>query len=318
MMWSELNDLNERLARAADHQARLGKLQNRVQALEKEKKELQAHAEQLRRIAHQEEADVRRLEGISLTGLFHSVLGSKDEQLYKERQEALAAELKYDEAQQRVEAIDRDLERARADLSTAAGTGDDYESLMRRKEDLVRRVPSAAPRLLAFGEQEQRLQWQIKELTEAYNAGRSADSALSQVEDCLGSAAGWGTFDMLGGGLIATAVKHSRIDDARRHVHYAQQALSAFQRELKDVAMVIQVGEIQIGSFATFADFFFDGLIADWIVQSRINDSRESARRARDQVGELLRVVYQKIQQSQAELGQLQQQRQGFIAGYQG
>ncbi|WP_077368186.1 hypothetical protein [Anaerosalibacter sp. Marseille-P3206] len=31
--------------------------------------------------------------------------------------------------------------------------------------------------------------------------------------------------------------------------------------------------DINISSFDTFADYFFDGLIFDWIVQSKINDS---------------------------------------------
>ena len=30
-----------------------------------------------------------------------------------------------------------------------------------------------------------------------------------------------------------------------------------------------------ISSFLTFADFFFDGLVADYLVQRKINDARE-------------------------------------------
>lgn len=316
-MWQDLQDLNERLARAADQQSRLAKLQNRVQELERERRELRARSEELRKAAIHEEDDVKRLEGMSLTGLFYSVLGSRDEQIYKERQEALAAQLKYDEAQQRVDAVERELERARGEWSSAGAPGESWESLLQQKEALIRQSPAGAPDLLRFGEQEQQLQWQAKELNEAYRAGQGADAALAQVENALGSAQGWGTWDMLGGGMIATAMKHSRIDDARNHVHYAQQALAAFQRELKDVAMVIQVDEIQIGGFATFADYFFDGLIADWVVQSRINQSMESARRARGQVAYLLQIVYQKLQQTQADLAGVQQQRQSFIASYQ-
>ena len=41
-----------------------------------------------------------KLEGLSLTGLFYSVLGTKRERLDKEREEYLAAKLKYDESQE--------------------------------------------------------------------------------------------------------------------------------------------------------------------------------------------------------------------------
>mgnify|MGYP001559106142 CR=1 FL=1 len=33
--------------------------------------------------------------------------------------------------------------------------------------------------------------------------------------------------------------------------------------------------DINIGSFETFADYFFDGLISDWVVQSGIHELLE-------------------------------------------
>lgn len=36
------------------------------------------------------------------------------------------------------------------------------------------------------------------------------------------------------------------------------------------------------------ADFFFDGIIADWMVQSRINDAREQIEDARVRVEQVL------------------------------
>ena len=55
---------------------------------------------------------------------------------------------------------------------------------------------------------------------------------------------------------------YKRQDDARQHVHSAQQALHWFIRELKDVNPHLQTDiTIDIGGFATFADYFFDGLI---------------------------------------------------------
>ena len=37
---------------------------------------------------------------------------------------------------------------------------------------------------------------------------------------------------------------------------------------------------MEISDFLTFADFFFDGIIADWLVQSRINDAKEELENA--------------------------------------
>ena len=42
---------------------------------------------------------------------------------------------------------------------------------------------------------------------------------------------------------------------------------------------------MDVGSFLTFADYFFDGIIADWMVQSKIGDALNQVREARRQVG---------------------------------
>lgn len=52
-----------------------------------------------------EQTDVRQLESLSLTGLFYSILGSKEQQLEKERQEALRAQLCLDEAKRTLELV---------------------------------------------------------------------------------------------------------------------------------------------------------------------------------------------------------------------
>jgi hypothetical protein len=39
-----------------------------------------------------------------------------------------------------------------------------------------------------------------------------------------------------------------------------------------------------IGGFRTFADFFFDGIIADWLVQSKIQEARRQVEDAINQV----------------------------------
>ncbi|WP_346936757.1 hypothetical protein [Clostridium sp.] len=111
-----------------------------------------------------------------------------------------------------------------------------------------------------------------KELLEAIAAGNTARNELQYVVDSLKSAEGWGTWDILGGGIIATAAKHSDIDKAKNFAQNTKIALMKFQNELSDVDLTMNI-DINIGSFETFVDYFFDGLISDWIVQSKISDS---------------------------------------------
>ena len=113
---------------------------------------------------------------------------------------------------------------------------------------------------------------------------REAAYQLERAQDKLDSARNWGIFDILGGGLISSLIKHSRLSDAQACIQQAQTDLDAFRRELEDV----HVPDLQIGGFLTFADFFFDGFLADFTVQSRIDEAIVQLESACRQVEELL------------------------------
>ena len=122
-----------------------------------------------------------------------------------------------------------------------------------------------------------------KEIREARLAGQEALDCLNRAAESLKSAGNWGIVDMLGGGLISTFVKHSKMNDANGLVQQARNALKRFQKELTDVENVAEF-HIETGDFLSFADYFFDGIIADWLVQSRINEARTQVENARQKV----------------------------------
>ncbi|MFT3982870.1 MAG: hypothetical protein QM697_03095 [Lachnospiraceae bacterium] len=121
-----------------------------------------------------------------------------------------------------------------------------------------------------------------KEIREAISAGERALNSLREAQDYLKSAGNWGIVDILGGGLITDLIKHSKLNNASECMEAARQDLRSFQRELDDVNEYLP--NIQIGDFLTFADFFFDGFIADMFVQSKIGDAKEQVAEAIDQV----------------------------------
>lgn len=127
-----------------------------------------------------------------------------------------------------------------------------------------------------------------REVNEAIQAGSQTLASLRQAKECLDSAGNWGILDMLGGGLISTFVKHSKMNDAESLIEQARRDLKRFQRELKDVDTIADF-HIETGDFLAFADYFFDGLIADWLMQSRINDAKRQVDSAIQNVEETLR-----------------------------
>jgi len=126
-----------------------------------------------------------------------------------------------------------------------------------------------------------------REIREAIRAGETALSCLYDARDSLNSAGTWGLVDIFGGNLISGLLKHSKIEDAKRSMTEARNALSVFQRELRDVdAPSLQVG---INGFLTFADFFFDGFVVDILMQSKIGKAKEQVDDAIRRVEDMLR-----------------------------
>ncbi|MZT64314.1 hypothetical protein, partial [Blautia wexlerae] len=96
-----------------------------------------------------------------------------------------------------------------------------------------------------------------------------------------------------GGGFFTTLLKHSKMDQAKRNMEQAKYDLRSFSRELNDVNMACNLN-INTGDFLSFADYFFDGFVVDWVVQDRINNAKrqveEAIRRTESIVNQLQRM----------------------------
>lgn len=126
-----------------------------------------------------------------------------------------------------------------------------------------------------------------REWREAIQAGEQALSSLYAARDELRKARSWGVFDIMGGGFLTGLMKHSRIDSASEYMEAARDDLYVFERELKDIALHENFA-IEISDFLKFADYFFDGFLADFMVQSKITDALGQVERAIFEVTNLL------------------------------
>ena len=114
---------------------------------------------------------------------------------------------------------------------------------------------------------------EFREINEAVLAGERALNSLREAKSRLNSARAWGVYDILGGGMISSIVKHSKVHDANEWLEQANRDLRRFAKELRDVP-----GEeiyVQAGDLASTLDIFFDNIFSDFIVQNRINEARE-------------------------------------------
>lgn len=257
-MDERLNEINRELKELNEALARANGLERRLDDLRAQYEERKARVEETARLLTKEREDVEKLEKGGLRALLLSLTGDREARLSQERREELAARLQYDQARRDAEDLEeriRDLLQEREELRAVRTR---LEALLGEKAERLKELGgTGGTRLAELDRALDALAAQRREVGEALHAGRQAEQALSGVLDSLDSAESWGTWDMLGGGLFTTMAKHGHIDDARAGIDHAQRALSRFRTELADVRDM-ELPQVQIGEFATFADYFFD------------------------------------------------------------
>ena len=133
-----------------------------------------------------------------------------------------------------------------------------------------------------------------------------------QILESLNSAENWGTWDLVGGGLIADLAKHSQLDDAQASVEYLQSQLRAFRTELSDVTISADF-QVNIDGFLRVADYIFDGIFADWAVLDRINQAQAQVESTRAQICAVLDRLRQMTEQAEQERDGLQQEIERLV-----
>lgn len=310
-----LEKLNQQMGEIKEKVRMKQKLQSRLERVKSILAEEKSQLQQLQEELKKEEKDVEKLEGLSLTGLFHAVLGDKLEKIEKEKQEFIAAQLKYDHHKQSVSEFEKELEEIKEALKPFENLDRDYQSMIKAKMNFImQRNDANTDKLMILTERVTDLQHDIKELEEAIEAGDKAEETLEKMKKSLNSAENLGVWDMLGGGLLVTAAKHSNINDAKELAYEVQHSLEKFQHELKDIKTKTKI-ELNFSSFGTFADYFFDGLIADWFVQSKISNSLKEVTEVNEQITQLLSTLQRRMIQTEEAYEKTKQEINALIEG---
>lgn len=279
---SELDSLRGKLARKEKIEAMLPSLRAQLA-------ELRAEEERLAQVRTREQSDVDRLEVGSLAALFYSVLNRKEEKLDREKAEAYAAAVKHNAAVRQTEAAKQDICELEAELADLSGIEAQYKAAFAARSAAIKSEnPTSGAEICRMEDRLGFLTAQRREIGEALSAGQAALSQIISIEGELDSAEGWGTWDLLGGGLISDLAKHSHLDEAQSQINKLQDQLRRYHTELADVTIQADV-QAQIDGFLRFADYFFDGLFADWAVLDSIHSSQEQIASTHAQVEEVQR-----------------------------
>lgn len=303
---AQLSELQEKIARYQKLAATLKELRSQRDDFAKRVRELED-------IRADEQADVDRLESRSLVALFYSITGKRGELLTKERQEAYTAAVKHGAAVKELRDIEEDIQRFAQEYSKLRGCENAYkEALYEKRMALKAAGGEHVEEILQLEERCAVLRGHKKELSEAISAGNSARSTADSILQSLNSAKNWGTYDALSGGLVADIAKHNHLNAAQTSVEQLQSQLRRFRTELADVKVRADM-QVNVDGFLRFADYFFDGLFADWAVGDKISQSISSVTETKRQIVRTLDKLREMEKATDGEIVKLHQKLDNLI-----
>jgi len=258
--------------------------------------------------------DIEELEKIGVKALFYKTLGSKEEQLEKERQEYLELSLKYKEHKSEVELMEyeRDLLKKKSTKLPEIKS-----KLTRLKKERHYEILNSGDKFLKdeYVQVVEKLDLNHaiqKELEEARETGYQAKRHLEELIAHLNEAGNWGKWDMYGD-RNAKYSKKRAIDRAVRTLPKSRNSLSLFVREMQDLGendINFNLNPIQ---FNNFTDFFFDNLISDWIVQQKIVSTKNDVSSTHSYLSRLLMTLDQESKDINNKLSALQKKREQLL-----
>lgn len=308
-----IQEIDRELERARQKMERSRKLDVILQDLKEQSIRRRQAEEEARAVLEKEQGDVEELERMSLVSFLARIQGDLESRKAEERREAAMAKARYDAAKWDLEDLDRRLRDFEQEKESLKGLEKQYQALLDEKEAVLRSQGGAqSQRLGQLAQEQERTAGELREIQEAIQAGLAAQRALEEMSGDLSGAENWGVWDMVGGGIMATFAKHGCLDDAQDAAYEARRALSRFRTELADVSSE-QVPDVELGDFAVFADYFFDGLFADLFVQSRIREAQEQVEAVTQRVERLIVRLRDERESLEEKQGQLDWERERLL-----
>jgi len=275
---------------------KISKVQIKIRELEKVKTHLKdlthkmnlllKEQKDLKKIMIEKDELVKDLEGLSLKGIFHKVLGNKEEQIEKGRQDFLEVFLKLEEVNKAIDSLEFEKNILAEKGGKQKAYKDELKSLMKQREkELLHSNTKAGRRLKRIAKLMDQSKLMVWEIGEAEQAGALAVRKLEEINHFLKSATNWGG-GMRSNDRWMAYRRQSNIDRAKQSAHQARQQLYVFQRELADIYSQTPdyAGGLQLDLYQGFLATLFRNLISDFVLQQKIRNTLGNVNSVKDSV----------------------------------
>ena len=292
-----LSDLREKIRRKK-------KAQNLLNHFSEEAARLTSVMEDRKKEYEQEQEESDNLQSATLTLLFYSLLGVKEEKLSKEESEALAAKAAYETAKAELDHVLARQVELRAELRSLGNCEHHYESMLAEKKAwLLANKEAVNAEVEALEAEKTTIIRDSKELKEALESGQYALRVANSIVAALQNAQLLRIKDTMpssrGGRSIGASIRDDEIDVKKRNalvrlnnsLQSLDQYLQDFEAELKDVSdipMEYQLPTARFGSTLMFIDRWVDDLISEIVVDAKLNAMEKQMRPLLDAISPIV------------------------------
>jgi len=290
----------------------LDKVKSRYDQAVHELNEAQSNLDKLHGVMVKELEDLNEIESMGLKPFFYKVLGSREEQIDKERQEYLSAALKFNEYQKTIELLEFEMNLLEKKLGDSTQHKKNLEILKSKREnEILRSHPNLSKQILNISQQIDSLYSYNKELTDVDEVGAKCVKSLNDMVTYLKQAKQWGSWDMVGGRRARHAgySKQAAIDKAKNISVWVKHELINLNKELKDIGHHKEHFQLNMDNFNSFTDIFFDNLISDWVIQQKIANTLSNTVSVRDRVVLILRSIQNEMAKTENKIVALNQEK---------
>lgn len=310
-----MTDIHNELKETFESFQQILRIDRHLQQLKDQLEISYADLERLEIQLKKEFTDLEKLEKLSVKGLFHQVLGSKEEQIEKERQEYLQVSLKYDEAKKTVRLLEFERDLLQGKTKDLTLFKQKFNTLIKRREKLLIEGNTTVGKqildLLLVMDTNREF---ISNVEQVKKTGEEVILILDKMVEHLRQAKNWGHWDMAGRQRGASYMKHSQIDRARDLSYHVNHLLVRFENDLRHIYGQQQFNlSFEFNSFSKFTDIFFDNLISDWIVQQKIQNALANVLTVRDKIIRISQSLNGEIAKAESKLIQIEEQRKQLI-----
>ena len=279
-----LSDLREKIRRKK-------KAQNLLNHFSEEAARLTSVMEDRKKEYEQEQQESDDLQSATLTLLFYSLLGVKEDKLSKEESEALAAKAAYETAKAELDhVLNRQVE-LRAEIRSLGNCERYYEEMLAEKKAwLLANKEAVNAEVEALEAEKAAIMADSKELKEAMESGQYALRVARSVMDALAKAEMLNFNDVVGDrrhrGAVASAFRESEVDYEKHStlvrldnsIQTLGKYLREFAAELKDVAdlPMEHLPETRFSDSLLLLDRWVEGLFAEIVVSVKLDNVQKS------------------------------------------